>query len=332
MSEITDIPYWLALVPKGTLPAPVLEKIFLKYNSLEPIWKETPDILRKLDINDYEIRRIMEYRATIKMDYYFNLSATLAKKGIKIIRYVDKEYPLILKDFGNYHVKPPLVLLVKGSMTDIEEGVAIVGTRECSFHGHTMARTLARTIAKAGYVVFSGLARGVDTEAHCGALEAPRGKTVAVLPWLSENDFYPEENIKLAADITKKGAVLSEYYDPPRAHPSLNARAAFVIRNRIISGLARCIILVESGKTGGTYRQASIAKDQGRKMFAVKPKNENKEACEGFQQFVEMGATPIESAKPVLKYLKEASSSNLKEKRIDSFTKTSFDNFNPQYF
>ena len=165
---------------------------------------------------------------------------------------------------------------------------------------------LPRTIAKAGYVIYSGLARGIDTEAHCGALEAKNGKTVAVLPWLSEENFYPEENIPLALDIARNGAVLSEYYDPPRSYPCApNARAAFVIRNRITSGLARCIILVESGSTGGTYRQATIARDQGRKMFAVKPKSDNKVALEGFKQFMAMGATPIESAKPVLQYLKD---------------------------
>ncbi len=169
--------------------------------------------------------------------------------------------------------------------------------------------------------MYSGLARGIDTEAHCGALEAPHGKTVAVLPWLSEKEFYPEENFKLALDISRNGAILAEYYEPPRVVPSLNAKAAFVLRNRITSGLAQCVVLVESGATGGTYRQATIAKDQGRKIFAVKPKTDNKTAIEGFKQFIDMGAESIESATPVLRFLKR-NSRNEKEKRIDSFYQT----------
>ena len=234
------------------------------------------------------------------------MESTLTSKNIKIIRYVDDNYPALLKDIGHYNIKAPSLLLLKGNATALSEGVAIVGTRECSFHGHTMARKLARTIAKAGYVIYSGLARGIDTEAHCGALEA-RGRTVAVLPWLSDKEFYPEENFNLIHDITKKGAIISEYYDPPREQPSQRAPAAFVLRNRIISGLARCVILVESGKSAGTYRQAAIAKDQGRRMFAVKPKKDNKIALEGFNQFVKLGATPIDCAQPVLEFLKQVS-------------------------
>jgi predicted Rossmann fold nucleotide-binding protein DprA/Smf involved in DNA uptake len=112
---------------------------------------------------------------------------------------------------------------------------------------------------------------------------------------------------------------VSEYYSPPFEHSaSQQARAAFVIRNRITSGLTRCVILVESGSSEGTYRQAIIARDQGRKVFAVKPRRDNRVATEGFKKFIEMGATPIESAKPVLEYLKQYSS-KVKEKRIDSF-------------
>jgi DNA processing protein len=326
MSQKLDLPYWLALVTKGSLRSQVIERVFLSYNSIEPLWTEKPETFRQMHITESEITKIIELRK-IDLDYFIKLNALLKESGIKVIRYVDSAYPSILKDFGNYHIRPPLALLIKGYVDHIRDGVAIVGTRECSFHGHTMARTLARTIAKAGYIIYSGLARGIDTEAHCGALEAKNGKTVAVLPWLSEEDFYPDENIQLAADIARNGAVLSEYYDPPRAHPTApNARAAFVIRNRITSGLARCIILVESGSTEGTYRQATIAKDQGRKMFAVKPKSDNKVAVEGFKQFISMGATPIESAKPVLQYLKEFSAESGKEKTIDHFTSNSLSN------
>ena len=172
---------------------------------------------------------------------------------------------------------------------------------------------------RSGYFVAAGLARGVDTEAHCGALEAPSGKTIAVLPWFHK--IYPEENVKLAFDIAKNGALISEYYTPPfeNSRSQSFAKAAFVIRNRIISGLCHCIILVESGVTGGTVRQASIAAEQGRQLFAVKPKSDNKEALEGFKKFVEMGAISIQSAQPVLQYLESKNFKAIKEKKIDHY-------------
>lgn len=330
MNNIPETAYWLALVSKGSLRPELIERIFSKYNSIENLWKDSIDSFRQMHFTESEIKKILELRK-VDMHYFSKINDIIKENGIKVLRYVDNTYPSILKNFGNYHIRPPLALMIKGSIENISDGAAIVGTRECSFFGHTMARSLARTIARKGYVVYSGLARGVDTEAHCGALEAKNGKTVAVLPWLSQEDFYPEENIPLASDIAKRGAILSEYYDPPKAHPAaFNARAGFVIRNRITSGLARCIILVESGSSGGTYRQATIAKDQGRKMFAVRPKSDNKVALDGFKMFVKMGATPINSAKPVLDYLRENSK---KTKEIDKFgNNISFSNFTIRQF
>lgn len=318
MNETSEAAYWLSLVPKDRLISiPKIEQVFYKYNSIEPLWKEKPDFLLNLGLNENQVKKFLEFRLSFKPEYFQRLEEKLKEQKIAIIRYVDPEYPRILKDFGEYYIKPPLVLLVKGSLNKLGDGVAIVGTRECSFYGHTMARKLARTIAKAGYFVASGLARGVDTEAHCGALEAPSGKTIAVLPWFDK--IYPEENVKLAQDIAKRGALVSEYYTPPFENSSSQARAAFVIRNRITSGLSRCVILIESGMSEGTYRQALIAKEQGRKIFALTPRKKNKEALAGFNKFMEMGATSIESAKPVLEYLKQYQSTKVKEKRIDSF-------------
>jgi DNA processing protein len=318
MSVSTDIPYWLALTARSALPISKIEELYSRKKSIEALWTESVPFLKQNGFAESEIRKIFEIRNTLDIKYFKSLESILTSINIKIIRYVDDSYPALLKDFGHYNIKPPSVLLLKGNFAALGEGVAIVGTRECSFHGHTMARKLARTIAKAGYIIYSGLARGIDTEAHCGALEA-RGRTVGVLPWLSDKEFYPEENFNLAHEIIKKGAIISEYYDPPREHPSQGAPAAFVLRNRITSGLARCVILVESGGGAGTYRQAAIARDQGRQMFAVKPKKDNKIALEGFNQFVKMGATPIDSPKPVLEFLKQIPSKKGKDEMIDKF-------------
>lgn len=320
MDELSDLPYWLALMGKDRLvPIQAIQESMTKNNSISELWEINPELLGTWGFSTNEIRRFVEFRASFKLEHHQRALESLVKQNIQIVTYIDPDYPAILKDNGNYYIKPPLAFLIKGSIKNIGEGVAIVGTRECSFHGHMMARKLAKTIAKAGYFVAAGLARGVDTEAHCGALEAPSGKTIAVLPWFDK--IYPEENVKLAADIAKNGAIISEYYKPPfeNSRSQSFAKAAFVIRNRIISGLCRCIILVESGVTGGTFRQASIAAEQGRQLFAVKPKSENKEALEGFRKFVEMGAIPIESAKPVLQFLESKNFKSIKEQKIDHF-------------
>ena len=318
MNEPSESTYWLSLVPKDRIiRISIIEQVYHKYTSIEPLWREEPDFLRKLGLTETELRKFLYFRSSFKPEYFQSVEEALTKQKIDIVKYVDPEYPQVLKDFGEYNIPPPLLLFVKGSLEKLGEGVAIVGTRDCSFYGRMMARKMAKTVAKAGYFVASGLARGVDTEAHSGALEAPKGRTVAVLPWLER--IYPEENTKLAQDITKNGAVISEYFRPPYEQSSKWARAGFVLRNRITSGLSRCVILIESGESEGTYRQAIIAQKQGRKIFALKPRRENTEALEGFNKFIEMGATSIESAKPVLNYLKRYKSTTLKEKRIDSF-------------
>jgi DNA processing protein len=318
LSELLENAYWLSLVTKDRLiTIPRIERVFKQYNSLAPLWNESVDFLRDLGLSDGEIRKFLQFRLSFKAEDFTRLAEKLKHENIAVVRYVDPTYPKLLKDFGDYYIKPPILLLVKGSLEKLSNGVAIVGTRECSFYGHMMARRLARSIAKEGYFIVSGLARGVDTEAHCGALEASAGRTIAVLPWLDR--IYPEENIKLSRDIERRGAIISEYYSPPFESSSNQAKAAFVIRNRITSGLCRCVILIESGMSGGTYRQATIAKEQGRKVFALKPRKENKEAFEGFKKFVEMGATPIESAKPVIEFMKQYPSAKGKEKKIDSF-------------
>lgn len=301
----------------GLLPNIKIESLFRKLESIEYLWELPFNGLSNLGLNDKEIAKIVNFRKSAKLERYSNLQKILSKEKIRVCRYIDEDYPLILKNFADYNVEPPLGLFIKGSIDRIGEGVAIVGTRNCSFYGHSMARKMAREIAGKGHIVISGLARGVDTEAHCGALEASQGKTIAILPWMSR--VYPSENENLARDIMEKGAIVSEHYWPPREGSSQLARVAFVLRNRIISGLSRCVILVESSEGGGTFRQATIAIQQGRKVFALKPRQKNKEAIKGFEMFVKMGATPIVSAKPVLEYLKSSPSTKTKEKRLDSF-------------
>jgi len=319
----SDLVYWLALQEKYWLIPPTkVEQVFNQLGSLEALWKADASYLYNLGLSETSVSSFLKYRNSVRLEDYERLAGDLARNKVRILRYLDKHYPTALKDLGKSLNGPPLVLLHKGSLGDFSDCVAIVGTRVCSHYGHVMARQLGKAIARSGYTVVSGLARGTDTEAHCGALEAPRGKTIAVLAWI--DPIYPSENFELAKDIMARGALLSERYFEPRSKFAKITPGRFVERNRITSGLSRCVIAVESGKKGGTIHQVNIALSQGRKVFVVKPKSGNQRAKEGYKIFLDMGATPISSAKPVLDFLKKSSAQKtLEDERIDSFSQRS---------
>jgi len=323
----SDLAYWLALQEKHWLiSATKVEQTFNQFGSLEQLWKADTFYLRNLGLSETSISAFLRYRNSVHLDDYERLVDVLTKNKVRLLRYVDKSYPTALRDLGRSPNGPPLVLFHKGSLHDFGDCVAIVGTRELTLYGHVMARRLAKTLAKNGYNIVSGLARGTDTEAHCGALEAPGGKTIAVLAWM--NPIYPPENRELAKDIMTKGSLLSEIYFKPSSKFAKLTPGKFVERNRITSGLSRCVIAVESGKEGGTVHQVRIALSQGRRVFALKPKARNLQAKEGFKVFLDMGATPINSAKPVLDFLKKPEAQKaLEDRRIDSFSQRSITAF-----
>ena len=331
MTKTSDLAYWIALSDKKWLISPQkLEKIFNESQSIEPFWNANPAELLKLGLSDSTIANFIKYRSSAMQKTNFQrIIDSAEKEGIKIIRYVDKDYPTFLKNAADYsHVlqDPPLILFHKGTLNNFDNCVGIFGTRNCSHYGHMMARRLGRAIAKLGYTVTSGLARGVDTEAQCGALEIPRGKTISVLAWM--NYIYPAENAELSKDISARGALLSERYLPGLKFNRTRAPGTFVERNRIISGISRCIIAVETGTEGGTIHQVKIAISQGRKVFTVKPKRTHRKALEGFKLLMDLGVTPIDSYKPVKIFLeKQTLIEKTREKKIDTFSQNRLEHF-----
>ncbi len=181
------------------------------------------------------------------------------KHGFEILPQNDSRYPVLLKQIPD----PPLLLYVWGTLKEIDLlAVAIVGTRLCSPYGMIQAARFAAGIVSAGFTVVSGLAKGIDTAAHQGALRA-KGRTIAVLG-SGLLDVYPVENRKLAEKIASSGAVVSEL--PLRMRPD---RQNFPKRNRIISGLSRAVLVVEAGNRSGALITASLALEQGREVFAL---------------------------------------------------------------
>lgn len=181
-------------------------------------------------------------------------------KGIRVIGYYDELYPERLKRID----APPVALYAIGQVRDLNThpSVAIVGTRKMTDYGRATAERFAYTFAKSGAYVISGLAKGVDTAAHRGAVMAD-GYTIAVLG-VPIGEIYPKENEKAFETLYERGLVISEMYpDAPRT------RADFPNRNRIISGLSDTVVVAEAGTNSGALITARYAINQGRSVFAV---------------------------------------------------------------
>jgi len=200
----------------------------------------------------------------------------------------DTAYPQILKEIDD----PPSVLYVKGSLDDVEPAVAIVGTRYPSHYGKDMAFRLAQSLSAQGISVISGLARGIDAQAHLGALDGVAG-TVAVLG-SGIDVIYPPEHAKLFESIAAKGAVITEL--PPGTSPDAKN---FPRRNRIISGLCQGVIVVEATLRSGAMITARYALEQGKLIMAV-PGNVTNVRAQGTHQLIRQGAVLIQDADDVL--------------------------------
>jgi DNA processing protein len=190
---------------------------------------------------------------------------------------------------------PPACLYVRGEAPDdvLERpAVAVVGARACSGYGALVARMLGNELAAAGLIVVSGLARGIDGEAHRGALAAG-GATVAVLGCGPDRD-YPAAHARLAAEIRANGLVVSEY--PAGTEP---APWRFPARNRIIAGLSAATVVVEARERSGALITADFALEEGREVLAV-PGEITSPLSAGTNALLRLGATPVTSAQDVL--------------------------------
>jgi DNA processing protein len=201
-------------------------------------------------------------------------------------------YPARLKEIADH----PGVLFVRGTIEPTDGlAVAIVGTRHASHYGIAQAERLAIGLARAGYTVVSGLARGIDAAAHRGAIKAG-GRTLAVLGSGVLN-IYPPEHQDLAQEVIRHGALLGE--NPPRSPPM---SGAFPQRNRIITGLSLGVIVVEASERSGALISARHAMEQGREVFAV-PGSVDSRTSRGCHRLIRDGAKLVESVDDVLEEL-----------------------------
>jgi DNA processing protein len=207
------------------------------------------------------------------------------------LRRSDQAYPPLLATIHD----PPATLWVRGAAEPellARPAVAVVGARACSSYGRSVARSLSRELAMAGVVVVSGMARGVDGEAHRGALEAG-GTTVAVLGCGIDRD-YPAAHAELARRICEHGSIVSEY--EPGVEP---APWRFPARNRIIAGLSRAVVVVEARERSGALITVDFALEQGRDVLAV-PGEVTSALSAGSNALLRLGAAPALTVDDVL--------------------------------
>jgi DNA processing protein len=216
--------------------------------------------------------------------------AALCHIGGQLIAMDEPEYPAALRAIDD---SPPLLAVLGDVATLTRPAVGIVGSRNASLNGRRVAEGLARDLAAAGWIIVSGLARGIDSAAHAGAL---RGGTVAVLAG-GVDVCYPEENRALYQRIAEIGAVISEA--PLGTVPQARH---FPRRNRLISGLTRGVVVVEASLHSGSRITARFALEQGREVFAV-PGSPLDPRARGSNDLLRQGATLVETADDVLNVL-----------------------------
>ncbi len=218
--------------------------------------------------------------------------ALAKERNLKILTLEDKGYPLNLK----YTFDPPIVLYVKGEIKEEDAlSIAVVGSRRASFYGLSCAEKFAGDLSARGLTIISGMARGIDSLAHRAALKQG-GRTIAVMG-SGFNHIYPPENRKLAEEISRDGAVISEF--PMDAKP---LRQNFPRRNRVISGLALGVLVVEAAQNSGALITADFALEQGRDVFALPGKVDSRTSV-GTNELIKQGAKLVSSCEDIFEEL-----------------------------
>jgi DNA processing protein len=292
-----SLKYWVALNLVLAEHLKAAKKIVDHFPAIEDVFKTTSRELVALGLEKEKAQALTSSKI---LDKARREIERLKRKKYSILTLENKNYPEYLREIFD----PPFVLYCAGNIEALKgPAVSIVGARKPSAYGRAVAEKLARDLASRGIVVVSGLARGVDSIAHWGALEG--GKTVAVLGSGLEI-IYPRENHALFHKVIEQGAVVSEF--PLKSRP---LGFHFPVRNRIISGLSLAVVVVEATKKSGSLISARLALEQNREVMAV-PGNITSDLSQGTNWLIKTGAKLVESWEDVAEEL----ASPLKEKLL----------------
>jgi DNA processing protein len=281
--------YWVAFSLVKGIGAVRFQALLNYFGDPQIAWGAPTEALREAGLSEKVIENLVQLRSSKDLN---EVMESLEKKGISILLLSDEDYPKRLQELE----QPPPVLFKRGELVPEDEwAVAVVGTRRVTGYGRQVAEDVAGTLASHGITVISGLARGVDSISHQAALNAG-GRTIAVLG-SGLDRVYPPENRQLAENISTNGALLSDY--PPGTPPEASN---FPPRNRLISGLALAVVIIEAGNTSGALITAGFAADQGREVFAV-PGNITAPGSKGTNRLIQDGAQPLLNPEQLLEAL-----------------------------
>jgi len=304
-----DIENWLKLIRADGIGPVTFAKMLKHFGSVERVLGTSVSELAKIDGVGF---KTAERIASTREKFDATAELQLAQKlGVWLVNFADERYPPVLKRIYD----PPPVLYVKGSLGRQDNlAMSIVGSRHCSIYGKEQASRFAHFLGSAGFTICSGMARGIDTAAHQGALSAG-GRTIAVQGCGLAKTF-PPENKKLFEMIAESGACVSEL--PLDAEP---LAVNFPPRNRIIAGLSLGTIVVEAAPRSGALITAKAALDYDREVMAV-PGKIDSPLSKGAHQLIKQGAKLIESVEDIMEALGQIGE-QLQEHVTDSSAKAS---------
>ena len=281
--------YWLALKLVPGLGTRTSAKLLERFRTPQAIFRASRTELETAGVSGAVAQSIA---SGITFEDAAGQHEKMAQAGAVLIAFGDARYPQLLREIFD----PPIILFARGRVELLQSlAVAVVGTRRPTPYGLAVAERLSGDLAHAGLTIVSGMARGVDTAAHKGAL-AGGGDTVAVLG-CGVDIVYPAENRKLAAELTVKGLIISEFPMGATAFPQ-----NFPIRNRIISGISLGVLVVEGAQYSGSAITAKLAMDQGREVFAV-PGNITNKLAWGPNLLIKQGAKLVQDWNDVVSEL-----------------------------
>jgi len=279
---MSNLRAWIALNFLHDIGPVITRRLLEKFKDPDRVFSASIDEIKTVEgISETRAKEIVTFNRWKKVDEEIQRAE---KSGIRIMTLVDHDYPDALKKLPD----APPVLYIKGSLIDRDSrAIAIVGTRSPTKYGMTVAEQMGYELATSGFTVISGMARGIDTMAHKGALRA-YGRTIAVLG--SGIDMpYPFANRSLKNAIASSGALLSEF--PLSTPPN---REHFPRRNRIISGLSLGVLVIEATLDSGSMITVRYALDQGKEVFAV-PGNITSKRSAGTNRLIKEGAKLVEN-------------------------------------
>ncbi len=281
-----DVKYWLALKAIDGIGNASISALSCAFRSLRDVFSASPETLScNRGLNRAQAEAIAGFSQWDKINKTIDQAHRL---GIHIVTRCDESYPARLLTIYD---SPP-VLFIRGGLDPDEICVAVVGSRQASAYGRYTTQKISRELALAGVTIVSGMARGIDSCAHRGALSA-KGRTLAVLG-CGPDVVYPPENRKLFNEILENGALISEY--PPGTEP---LPYHFPARNRIISGLSYGVLVVEAGEKSGSLITARLAAEQGREVFAI-PGTIDSASSRGANSLIKQGAKLIDHVDDIL--------------------------------